>query len=70
MERASAPRIVRCPNCAGDSRYEAGNPFRPFCSRRCRETDLGAWASERFRLPAKPDEGELGEATTDEPDRG
>lgn len=54
MERVDAARIVRCPGCGGDSRYEVDNPFRPFCSRRCREADLGAWASERFRLPATP----------------
>ncbi|MBP6463917.1 MAG: DNA gyrase inhibitor YacG, partial [Rubrivivax sp.] len=23
-----------------------------FCSERCRSADLGAWASERFRVPA------------------
>jgi len=27
-----------------------GNPFRPFCSERCRLIDLGRWASEEYRL--------------------
>jgi uncharacterized protein len=30
------------------------NRWRPFCSERCRTADLGAWASEQFRVPAQP----------------
>jgi uncharacterized protein len=48
------PRIVRCPACGGDSAYAPGNPYRPFCSERCKNADLGAWASEEFRVPEKP----------------
>lgn len=48
---ASKPRLVRCPACGGDSVYAPSNPYRPFCSERCRNLDLGAWASESFRLP-------------------
>lgn len=44
-------RIVTCPQCGGPSRYEAANAFRPFCSARCRNIDLGAWANEEHRLP-------------------
>jgi len=44
-------RIVRCPQCGGDSVYGPENPYRPFCSERCRNLDLGAWASESFRVP-------------------
>jgi hypothetical protein len=28
------------------------SPFRPFCSERCKLLDLGAWASESYRIPA------------------
>ena len=30
----------------------------PFCSARCRQIDLGAWAAETFRVPsdAPPDD--------------
>jgi uncharacterized protein len=48
------PRIVRCPACGGDSVYAPNNPYRPFCSERCKNVDLGAWASEEFRVPEKP----------------
>ena len=47
-------RLVRCPACRGDSVYAPTNPFRPFCSRRCREIDFGAWASEGYRVEAPP----------------
>jgi uncharacterized protein len=51
MARADKPRIVRCPACSGDSVYAPTNPYRPFCSERCKNMDLGAWASESFRVP-------------------
>ena len=59
-------RIVRCPRCGGDSVYAASNPSRPFCSQRCRNADLGAWASEGYRVPAQPppEDGEEGELPT------
>lgn len=53
-------RVVRCPGCGGESVYAMSNPFRPFCSERCRLADLGAWASEGYRVGAP--------LSTDEPD--
>ena len=52
-------RTVRCPQCGGDSRYAPDNPWRPFCSERCRNVDLGAWASESYRVEAPPSAAEL-----------
>lgn len=46
------PRTVVCPSCGGPSVYAPANPFRPFCSERCKNLDLGAWASEQFRVAA------------------
>lgn len=45
-------RRVPCPTCQRPAVYGERNPWRPFCSERCRSADLGAWASERFRVPA------------------
>ena len=58
------PRIVRCPGCGGDSIYAPGNPYRPFCSERCKNMDFGAWASENFRVAseAPPDDQPFGDA--------
>jgi endogenous inhibitor of DNA gyrase (YacG/DUF329 family) len=53
-----APCIIRCPGCGGDSVYATSNPWRPFCSERCRGADFGAWASEGYRVPARPAERE------------
>lgn len=44
-------RIVTCPQCGQDSIYAPGNPYRPFCSHRCKQIDLGAWSSESYRMP-------------------
>lgn len=49
----SAERQVPCPNCRQPALFAPANPWRPFCSQRCRGEDLGAWANERFRLPAE-----------------
>ncbi|WP_432721939.1 DNA gyrase inhibitor YacG [Jeongeupia wiesaeckerbachi] len=46
------PRIVNCPQCGEPAIYGPDNPFRPFCSRRCRLIDLGQWADEQYRIPA------------------
>lgn len=49
----TAPTTVPCPTCGGPSVYASSNRYRPFCSARCRQIDLGAWADERFRVPAE-----------------
>ncbi len=46
-------RRVRCPQCGGESLWSADNKFRPFCSERCKLIDLGAWASESYRVPVQ-----------------
>lgn len=40
-----------CPLCHQPSTWE-NNPWRPFCSERCQVTDLGAWATQRYRIPS------------------
>lgn len=37
--------------CGKEALYSPDNPYRPFCSERCRKIDLGAWASEQYRVP-------------------
>jgi endogenous inhibitor of DNA gyrase (YacG/DUF329 family) len=56
-------RTVPCPACKGPSLYAPANPWRPFCSQRCREHDLGAWASESYRM----EERSRGDEATEEP---
>ena len=57
-------RTVACPRCAKPVRWGPESPFRPFCSERCKMIDLGAWASEEYRVEVKgtgdPDAGSAG----------
>ncbi|MCB2108057.1 MAG: DNA gyrase inhibitor YacG [Rhodobacteraceae bacterium] len=52
--RVSSAKCVRC-----------GQPvqarYRPFCSQRCADADLGAWFKGNYRIAAheEPDPGEL-----------
>ncbi|MSQ48370.1 MAG: DNA gyrase inhibitor YacG [Deltaproteobacteria bacterium] len=51
-------RKMKCPTCRKDVEWQ-GNLYRPFCSARCKTTDLGAWASDSYRIPGeKLDSGE------------
>ena len=38
---------IKCPKCGTDTVLE-DNIFRPFCSERCKISDLGAWADESY----------------------
>lgn len=44
-----SPQTVPCPKCRKAARWP-DNPFRPFCSERCKLLDLGAWADEDYRI--------------------
>ena len=58
-QHTSAPkRVVACPACSRPAAFDESNRFRPFCSERCRLTDLGGWASESYRIPSKEGDNE------------
>lgn len=40
---------MTCPIC----RRKTVHAFRPFCSKRCAEVDLGHWLNESYRVPAE-----------------
>ncbi len=46
---------VRCPHCGRLVPWK-GNPYRPFCSHRCKLIDLGQWLGEAYRISV-PAEG-------------
>jgi endogenous inhibitor of DNA gyrase (YacG/DUF329 family) len=59
-DRPSPPlRAVRidakCPVCGKPAELK----YRPFCSKRCADIDLGRWLKEGYRVPTDepPDEG-------------
>ncbi|MBN8743815.1 MAG: DNA gyrase inhibitor YacG [Thiomonas arsenitoxydans] len=62
MDSDSSPTSrpkVRCPQCGTPTVYSLSNPWRPFCSERCKSIDFGAWASESYRVPTKPDAADI-----------
>jgi endogenous inhibitor of DNA gyrase (YacG/DUF329 family) len=44
---------MKCPNCGKEAEWK-DNPFRPFCSERCKLIDLGRWVDEEYRVPGQP----------------
>lgn len=46
-------RKLHCPTCATEVVWDKSNPYRPFCSERCKLIDLGEWASESHRIPGE-----------------
>lgn len=53
----------KCPECGRPVAALPADPWRPFCSERCRLLDLGAWFGERRAIPGE----ELKEEPADEP---
>lgn len=45
---------VRCPTCGKAIEWSEAQPWRPFCSERCRLIDLGAWADGSHTIPGEP----------------
>ncbi len=43
---------IKCPKCKAMHEYSVDNPYRPFCSERCKEVDLGQWANEEYAIPS------------------
>ena len=39
-----------CPTCGKSVEYEE-NPWRPFCSERCKLIDFDKWTSDEYRVP-------------------
>ncbi|MBX5478912.1 DNA gyrase inhibitor YacG [Pyrinomonas methylaliphatogenes] len=43
---------IKCPICGKPTQWQ-DNPFRPFCSERCKLIDFGHWIDEDYALPAE-----------------
>lgn len=55
---------VTCPTCRTVAAWD-DNPFRPFCSERCRLQDLGCWLREEYAVEVleEDDFGDDGDPT-------
>lgn len=54
-----------CPICD----KETDPAYRPFCSRRCADIDLGKWLTEGYRIPDDDPAETEDAAPSDDPDR-
>lgn len=58
LEAAETPiGTVTCPICE----KPAATAYRPFCSKRCADLDLGRWFTGSYRIPTEERPGEEGE---------
>jgi uncharacterized protein len=55
---------MKCPICKKE--VHLGDPDFPFCSERCRTTDLGNWSAEKYVIPSAVQQQE----EADEADEG
>ena len=63
-------KLISCPRCGARAPYSSDHPWRPFCSERCRTIDLGAWATESYRIPVPDTQAdEVADAEPDENQR-
>ena len=44
------PLMLRCPGCQALVAWREDNPYRPFCSRRCKDGDFLRWARDEQRI--------------------
>ena len=47
--------------------WTPASKYRPFCSERCKTRDLGAWASEEYRIGGGPPEDDPETQNRNEP---
>jgi len=46
-ETIKKPTKAKCPQC----NKSTAQAYRPFCSKRCADLDLGKWLNEQYVLP-------------------
>ena len=51
-DKSKPPRKILCAYCGALTTWQ-GNPWRPFCSERCKMIDLGAWADGQYAIPSE-----------------
>lgn len=47
-----------CPTCKKPTVWSVENPYRPFCSERCKLADLGSWLNGDYRVPVDDPESD------------
>lgn len=60
---------IRCPICERQFDPTASKAM-PFCTRRCRQIDLGRWLRESYSVPVERNEEEEGATDETQNERG
>ena len=66
---ATPKKLIACPQCGKTAEWDTKNRYRPFCSERCKMIDLGAWATESYRVPVAEDDESIDQDSQGEPPR-
>jgi endogenous inhibitor of DNA gyrase (YacG/DUF329 family) len=45
--QSKSAHAAKCPECSKPTEHA----YRPFCSKRCSDVDLGKWFNEQYVLP-------------------
>ena len=60
-EAAGSPQLRQAPRpCPVCGKRPADAEFRPFCSARCRQVDLGRWLAGDYAIPGEAEPGAAG----------
>jgi uncharacterized protein len=51
---------IICPICKKKTTWEE-NPYKPFCSERCKLIDLGKWVSDEYKIEGNEENAENNE---------
>jgi endogenous inhibitor of DNA gyrase (YacG/DUF329 family) len=60
----NTPPLPRKPSCARCRKHPVIAEYRPFCSKRCADADLGSWLNGAYAISGAP-----AEDADDNPDR-
>jgi len=63
--RINQPMQIICPICKKKTTWEE-NPYKPFCSERCKLIDLGKWVSDEYKIEGNDENAENKEQGQDE----
>lgn len=58
-----------CPQCQKNLTWNPKNAHRPFCSDRCQQIDLGAWASGDYAIAGDELENDFSSALLESADQ-
>ncbi len=52
--KKKAGKTIKCSQCRKTAAIN-NNPYRPFCSERCKMIDLGSWLTEQYKVGEEKD---------------